>query len=308
MPTMRDEFWNAVYEYAVHNRDIVLLSADFSAPSLDQFRLNLPAQYVKMGITEQAMILVASGMAIEGKHAYCYAIAPFLTMRCLEQIRLYPAAMNLPVVLVGVGAGFSYGDSGMTHHALEDISILRSLPNMRIFQPCDNATTREMVKLLQNNKGPVYVRLDRYAEENLIGTVESVSTGINVIRPPKAVTILTSGYMVKTALAVAEELEKQGTTVGILDACILPVQSTRLQDVLQSVRDLVVLEEHTLPGGLGSYLLECISDLRLSVRVTRIGADLRDGYCEEYSGRTAIHRLLKLDVASVVDTIKCLEE
>lgn len=307
MLTMRDAFWDEIYNFAKNDKNVVIVSADFSAPSLDKFRSELSAQYVKMGITEQAMILVASGMALEGKRPFCYAIAPFLTMRCFEQIRLYPAAMNLPVVLVGVGAGVAYSDSGLTHHALEDVSIIRALPNMRIFQPCDNETTRKMASMLINTQTPVYLRLDRYAEEKLVTSIEDVETGINVIKEPRPITILASGYMVKKAIQVADQLAEQGIEVGVLDACILPIDSKRLKNVLTPIRKLVTLEEHTLAGGLGSYILECVNDQKLPIHVTRIGADLMHGYIEEYSSRDAIHEQLHLDITTILEIIKELD-
>lgn len=308
MPTMRDAFWNRIFTKAKENRDIVLLSADFSAPSLDQFRLELPAQYLRLGITEQNMILMATGLALEGKRPFCFAIAPFLTMRCYEQIRLYAAGMNLPITLVGVGSGLAYADSGYTHHALEDVSIMRALPHMRIFQPCDNATVERMADLVLESASPAYFRLDRYSEDRLIEDPETVATGLNVLRPVQPITIMASGYMVKTALKAADALNARGISVGVLDACILPFQQGRFRKLAETMQSLLVLEEHTLPGGLGSYVLECVSDLRLPLTVYRHGLDLSEGYVKEYSGRETVHRQYQIDVGSVMETVEKLEE
>ena len=122
--TMRDTFWNRVYELAKEDKDVIVVAADMGAPALDKFRTDLTNQFVNAGIAEQNAMLISTGLALAGKKVFVYAIAPFITMRCYEQIRNYPAGMDLPVTVVGVGAGFSYEDSGPTHHSIEDITIL----------------------------------------------------------------------------------------------------------------------------------------------------------------------------------------
>lgn len=306
MPAMRDAFWNRIYERAKEDRDIVVLSADFSAPSLDRFRLELPAQYIRLGIAEQNMILMAAGLALEGKRPFCYAIAPFLTMRCFEQIRLYAAGMNLPITLVGVGAGFSYADSGYTHHALEDVSLMRALPHMRIFQPCDNASVREMADMLTQSEGPAYLRLDRYGEETLAFQKETIEKGYHIVRPVQPVTLVASGCMVKTALDAAEQLQNAGISVGVVDICRIPADEA-LYGVLSRAEEVVVLEEHTLPGGLGSYILEQFCEKNFPIKVHRIGLDLSGGCPEEYSGRQALHKLCRIDTERVVQLVRGLE-
>lgn len=307
MPAMRDIFWNRIYERARDDRNIVVLSADFSAPSLDRFRLELPAQYIRLGIAEQNMILMAAGLALEGKHPFCYAIAPFLTMRCLEQIRLFVAGMDLPITLVSVGAGFSYADSGYTHHALEDIAQMRTLPHMQVFQPCDNASVRKMADMLIQLNGPAYLRLDRYGEETVAFREETSKKGFHIVRPVQKITLVASGYMVKTALSAADQLQEAGISVGVVDFCRIPVDDA-LYDTLAQVEKLVILEEHTLPGGLGSYMLEQLCDRRLLIEVYRAGLDLSGGYPEEYSGRQALHELYQIDSEHVIQLVKRLEQ
>lgn len=306
MPNMRDVFWDEIYNYARENRDVVVLSADFAAPSLDKFRLDLPAQFINLGISEQNMILVAAGMALEGKIPFCYAIAPFISMRCFEQTRLYAAGMNLPITLVGVGAGFAYSDSGYTHHALEDIAIMRTLPHMKIFQPCDNDTTKIMAKLSVESTSPIYLRLDRYGKENLIGDTKDVPSGLTVVKKIQAVTILASGNMMITALEVAEKLSEKNISVGVVDSCILPVDKVRFKKLFADVKNLIVLEEHNRVGGIGSNVLEVISDLDMSIRVKRFAIDLSGGYIREYGGRSLIHQQQKIDPDSIISYI--LEE
>lgn len=303
---MRDVFWNRIYERAKEDRNIVILSADFSAPSLDRFRLDLPSQYIRLGISEQNMILMAAGMALEGKRPFCFAISPFLTMRCLEQIRLYAAGMKLPIILVGVGAGFSYSDSGYTHHALEDITLMRALPNMRVLQPCDNASVQKMADMLLQSDGPAYLRLDRYGEETIAFQEATTEKGFHIVRPIQRVTLAASGYMVKTALNAAERLQRAGISVGVVDICCIPVDDA-IYGLLSQAEKLVVLEEHTLPGGLGSYMLEQVCAKKLPIDVYRVGLDLAEGYPEEYSGRQALHEMYQIDSEHIVQLVQRLE-
>lgn len=303
MPAMRDVFWDCIYERAKEDRNVIVLSADFSAPALDRFRLELPSQYIRLGIAEQNMILMATGLAMEGKRPFCYAIAPFLTMRCFEQIRLYASGMDLPITLVGVGAGFSYADSGYTHHALEDISLIRSLPHMRIFQPCDNASIRKMADILLKSSGPAYLRLDRSSDELVSFQEETIEKGYHIVRPIQRITLAASGYMVRTALDAAAQLQSSGISVGVVDICRIPADED-LYRALSQAEKVIVLEEHTLPGGLGSYILEQFCERGVSANVQRVGLDLSDGYPEEYSGRQALHKLYQIDAEHIVQLVK----
>jgi len=162
LESQRDTFFNSLFKLAKEDKRIMVVTADCGAPSLDQWRNELPCQFINVGIAEQQMIALAAGLALEGKRPYCYAIAPFATLRCYEFIKVDICLMNLPVVIVGVGAGLSYSEAGPTHHATEDIAIMRALPNMRIASISNNEQAREIV----SEEGPLYIRLDRQVEAN----------------------------------------------------------------------------------------------------------------------------------------------
>jgi transketolase len=161
MGTMRDSFFDTLYKIARRDPDVMLVDADMGAPSLDKFRRDMPAQFVNVGIAEQNAISVAAGLTLGGKKAFAYAIAPFITLRCYEQIKVNMCSMKIPVACVGVGAGFSYEDSGPTHHTTEDIAIMRALPNMTIFNVSDNIMASACAKIAYEYESPLYVRLDR---------------------------------------------------------------------------------------------------------------------------------------------------
>ncbi|KKN75029.1 hypothetical protein LCGC14_0385310 [marine sediment metagenome] len=157
MVSQRDAFFSKLFKLAKEDDRIVVVTADCGAPALDQWREELPCQFINVGIAEQQMIALAAGLALEGKRPYCYAIAPFATLRCYEFIRVDVSLMNLPVVIVGVGAGLSYSEAGPTHHATEDIACMRALPNMKIASISSNGQIDEVLR----EEGPMYVRLDR---------------------------------------------------------------------------------------------------------------------------------------------------
>lgn len=299
--TMRDVFFNRLYEYAKKDRNIVIVSADFSAPSLDKYRLEIPGQYIFCGISEQSMILLATGLALEGKKVFCYAIAPFLTMRCFEQIRNYPAGMNLPITLVGVGAGVAYDDSGYTHHAMEDIAIMRTLPNMRVFQPCDNADVEQILEYAMQASHPMYVRLDRYGIDALYEGERNVRTGLSVVTEPKAVTVVASGSMMKAALEVQEQAAAEGIQIGLVNLTSVPVDGDEFERLMSGVQTIITMEEHTVTGGIGSYLLELISQRDMNIRVKRVGFNK---FVEEFGGRDNIYRCHQMDAASVLTLVK----
>lgn len=299
MAAMRDEFFDFIYEKAKADREVVILSADFSAPSLDKFRLNLPSQYIFMGISEQNMMLVAAGLAVEGKRPICYAIAPFATLRCLEQTKLYAAGMNLPIIIAGVGAGVAYNDSGYTHHALEDIAVMRTLAHMRVFQPCDNEDTRQMARLALQSDGPVYIRLDRYGEEKLFEASHTVSRTYSVVRKPERITLLASGSMMKVADRVCRDMKSKGEAIGLINANIIPLDGGLLKEELSGVSHLVTLEEHALAGGLGSHVLELVSDFSIPVEVKRFGFDLSSGYVDCFGTRDEIYESYHVDASAV---------
>ncbi|MGE5294008.1 MAG: hypothetical protein ACM3VT_04215, partial [Solirubrobacterales bacterium] len=158
--TQRDAFFERLYELARKDKDIVIVAADMSAPALDQFRTDLPGQFVNVGIAEQNAIQIASGLAMTGKKAFAYAISPFITLRCLEQIRVSNGIMGIPITIVGMGTGFSYCSDGPTHHLIEDLAIMRAIPNIRIMNVTDNVMARSLADMTCGGiEGATYIRL-----------------------------------------------------------------------------------------------------------------------------------------------------
>ena len=273
-----------------------------SAPSHDKFRRNLSSQFVNAGIAEQNMITVASGLALGGKNVFTYAIMPFITLRCYEQIKIDMCAMNVPMTTVGVGAGFSYSDSGPTHHTTEDIAIMRCLPNITILNVTDNTMASACAEIAYKSKAPLYIRLDREPFQVLYKKNEDFSKGMSCLREGKDLCIIATGNMVHKALEVVSILEKYSIKVAVVDLYRLkPINVKTLLKFIEQSEKIVTLEEHLINGGLGSIIAEVLVDNNVTIPLKRIA--IPDKYCYTYGGRECIRKTIGLDTNGVVKTI-----
>lgn len=301
---MRDQFFNELYKLFQEDPQAVFITADNGAPTLDQFARDFPDRFFNVGIAEQQLIGMACGMAFEGKKVYVYAIAPFVSLRCYEQVKLDVCAMNLPIVLIGVGAGYAYDIMGPSHHTVEDVSIMRALPNLKIYSMADGSSAGELAALVHHDRSPQYIRFDRaglpevYAERGI-----DIGEGLTQLRSGSDLCIVTSGVMVHQALTAADLLHQSaGLNVGVIDVFRLkPLNGEALKKHLHNVARVVTLEEHLLAGGLGSLVAEWMIDEDLRMPTMRIGQD--DRFVFDYGGRKAIWEKYGLDVGAVVARI-----
>ena len=306
MLTMRDAFFTKIFEKAKKNPDIVVLTSDFSAPSFDRFRTELPGQFINTGISEQNTMLIAAGLALSGKIVFVTSIAPFITMRCFEQIRLYAADMNLNIKIVAVGAGFSYNTAGPTHHSVEDIALMRTLPNIKIFSPCCNSQVEAFAVHCVEFPGPFYVRLDRMILDELYGGSfnQIDNPGFSILKNVSPLTIAATGYMVKTAINIAAILDKQGVSVGVIDINCIPFDEKIFMNTLTNVKQLITIEEHVKQGGLGSYICEILSEHKISLSVKRFSFDFSKGFYHKYGSRDEMHEACGIGLSSIISFIK----
>lgn len=286
---MRDAFWDEIYELAKKDKDIVIVSADFGAPSLDKFRRDFPEQYINTGISEQNAILLATGLALEGKKPIAYAITQFITLRCFEQIRIYPCGMNLPVTIVGVGAGACYWESGYTHHSLEQLSIMRTLPNLEIINCSSQRMASEVADYIVQGTGPKYVQLDREVISRIHTVSVDFKTGFKRLSKKSHNLVIATGNMVNEALKIQSEVEE---VYDVLDVYKMPLEKSAFRKELDGIKKIITLEENTRNGGMGSYILEMLSDDMATIPIMRMGLDT-DGGCEpsyNYAGRESIRK------------------
>ena len=299
---IRDAFFDRLYDIAAKDKNVIFMTADMGALSLEKFKRDLPEQYINVGISEQNLISVAAGLALTGKKVFVYAITSFITQRCYEQIRVDLCGMNLPVTIIGSGPGLTYGSDGSTHHAIEDVAIMRALPNLTILSPCDAISSSAVAKFSYDSSKPVYVRLDKGKLPAMYKDANDLSEGLSLIRAGKDVAIITTEVMVHNALAVADELHKHSISASVLDIFkIKPVNEQMLIDRIGDVKLIVALEEHLIDGGIGSIVSEIIAGKGLAIRVLRMG--ITDKKLDKYGDREWMHEFYGLDVNSLTKTI-----
>ena len=214
---IRDAFFDQLYFKGSTDNNIVILSADMDAFSLRRFSKDFPDQYINVGVSEQNMINIASGLALSGKTIFCYSIASFATLRCYEQIKVNLCSLNLPVTIIGAGAGFSFGYDGPTHHGHQDLSSMRLLPEMTIIELSSNELAQKAVDFCINNNGPAYVRLDKGPFPEWKNNDVDFSKGFRILKPLNKINLITNGFMTRTALKVSNTLNSKGIKCGVID-------------------------------------------------------------------------------------------
>ncbi len=299
----RDAFFDELFRMARVDRNVIFMTADMGAFSLERFKQNLPEQYINVGVAEQNMVSVAAGLALGGKNVFIYSIVPFVTLRCYEQIKVDLSGMNLPVTIIGIGAGVMYGGDGPTHHALHDIAVMRTLPGMTIINPTDSVLTEASVRWAYNHPGPVYIRLEKgklpllYDDRN-----HDLQKGWSEVREGQDVVIFSTGFMVHTALKAAESLAREGLSVRVIDVFkVKPLNEPDLIDMMLRAERIVTLEENSLIGGLGTALAEIRADAGCGVPMKRLACP--DSHCTIPSSRDSIHRHYRLDADHVAERV-----
>jgi len=304
---MRNAFVKALTELAENDSRVTLIVGDLGFGVVADFAERFPNQFLNIGVAEQNMTGVAAGMAMAGRIVFTYSIANFPTIRCLEQIRNDVCYHKLNVVVVSVGGGFTYGALGMTHHATEDLAIMRSLPEMTVFAPGDPLEADAATRSAAGGMGPVYLRLGRAGEPVVHDQAQipwQVGRAI-LVRDGSDGTLISTGGMLATAVDVADRLSELGHQVRVLSMPTLkPFDS---QAVIRAARetDLVVtLEEHTVLGGLGSAAAEVLAENQSGVRFRRIGVP--SAFTREVGSQEHLRRFNKLDAASILDSVLSL--
>jgi transketolase len=257
---VRTAFINELIQQARARADIFLAVGDLGFSVVEPFAEEFPGRFLNAGVAEQNMTGVAAGLASEGYHVFTYSIANFPTLRCLEQVRNDVAYHRLPVTVVSVGAGFAYGNLGYSHHAIQDIGILRTLPEMTILSPADPGETRECVQWLAENPCPSYLRLGKAGELELHQARGLTQGPLKIFEGKSDCAVVTTGSILKVALDAARKLAGEGASVSVFSCPWLqPVKAEWFQP-LTHFRRLVVVEEHLAAGGLASLLREHLAN------------------------------------------------
>jgi transketolase len=298
---MRAAFLQALFEEARRDARIVLVNPDTVGFYCESYRREFPDQYLNAGIAEQNAVGVSAGLALTGRRPFVFNILAFNSFRCFEQVRLDVCAMDLSIVLVGIGAGIDYGNFGPSHHAMGDVALMRSLPGMTVWSPADEVAAATLVRHCLQAGGPAYLRLHR-SEKRLVyrnGAPPELKEGLAVLRPGRDLLIAATGPMVRRALEVADALSSHAVDTGVVDVFRLkPFPEQRFVDLAEPFSRIATLEEHLTSGGLGSAVLEALADRGLPKNVRRFG--LPDRFWRVCGDRDYLHRQCGLDAATLV--------
>jgi transketolase len=273
---VRTAFVEELLELATHNPRVWLVTGDLGYSVLEPFAARLPDRYLNAGVAEQNMIGMAAGLAREGAIVFVYSLANFPTFRCLEQIRNDVCYPSTSVVIVSVGSGFSYGSHGSTHHAIEDLGLMRCLPNIAVVSPGDPSEARLATQALAKRAGPAYLRLGKTGE-----AVVRSATGDNFelgmlrrIRDGRDVTLVATGPILALAEEAAHALSQRGVDARLLSAHTLkPFDVPGLLRAADETAGVVTIEEHRLTGGLRSAVADALVGTGFVRRVKSLGVD-----------------------------------
>jgi transketolase len=305
---MRETCLKTVYELARTDERIFFIGSDLGAGVMKEFKQNIPARFFMEGVSEANIIGMAAGLAMEGQIVYVNTIATFLTRRCYEQVAVDLCLHNVNVRLISAGGGLVYAPLGPTHLAIEDIAIMRALPNMCVLAPADAIEMKRLVAATVDHHGPIYIRVAKGHDP-----VVTKDTGPFVIgkavpmRDGSDALLVCTGVTLQVCLAAAEKLAAQG-----VQACVLHLPTVKPLDVkailerVEAVPVVVTVEEHTLQGGVGSAVAEvlCETDLLAERRMKRIG--IPDVFPDKYGDQAGLMKKYGISADNVCEQVTTL--
>lgn len=300
---MRNAFADEIVQLATLDSRIVLLSGDIGNRLFDPFKTKFRSRFYNCGVAEANMASVAAGMAMCSLRPVTYTITPFNTTRCLEQIRDDICYHNVPVIIVGTGSGLSYASLGCTHHSCEDISFLRSIPNMTVLCPGDTMELRSLLRLAFRLKGPAYMRIGKTNEPVIHSAPPDLVIGKGfTIQRGTDLCILSTGNMLPIALETSKILQTSNLRAELISMhTIKPLDTELLSNLSRRFSLLVTIEEHSLIGGLGSSVSEWLADQSVSLNLLRFGT--QDKFPHPIGSQTYIRDLFGLNPPTIANKI-----
>lgn len=301
---MRDTFVRTLVELAKENKNIELITGDLGFGVLKPYYETVPDQFTNAGIAEQNMTTVAAGMALEGKIVFTYSIGNFPTLRCLEQIRNDCAYHHANVKVVCVGGGFVYGSLGMSHHATEDLAILRALPDVVVMAPADLVEAEECTKALATYSGTAYLRLGRGGEKRIHDSIEDFQIGKAIkVHGGEKIAIFSTGAIFEEVTVAYDKLVERGYSPAVYTfPTIKPIDIETIEEVAKNFKLIVTCEEHNIVGGFGGAVAEVIAEMKFKKAVLmRIG--INDEYAIRVGNQKYLREQYNIDAESIVKRV-----
>lgn len=302
---MRDAFVNKLTKLAEADEDIVLLTGDLGFGVFENFESKFPGQYFNVGVAEQNMTGLAAGLALEGKKVITYSIANFPTLRCLEQIRNDGCYHDLNITIVASGGGFSYGSLGMSHHATEDIGILRALPAMRVVAPGTAWEASEAIEALVKGDGVGYLRLDKTVANENKNHLFSLDHSIRYVEGAE-LTLIATGGILRDTIQASELLKEHGIDTRVVSMnSIKPIDKDMIIAAVKETGGIVTIEEHNIDGGLGSAVAEvCMDNGFIPKKFLRIG--INNQYSSIVGSQDYLKAHYQIDAIAIFKRVKTL--
>ena len=297
---MRNAFADEILKLALADERIVVLSGDIGNRLFDKFKAAMPTRFYNCGVAEANMISLAAGLASSGLRPVCYTITPFVTTRCLEQIKLDVCYHSMPVTIVGTGSGLSYAALGSTHHSFEDLAIMRSLPGMNVLAPADAPELRSAMRWAFAQNQPAYLRIGKKGEPVLTEEAAFTAGRWQCLRTGSSVTLLACGTILGEVLAAADLLAKDDIQATVWNcASVKPLDLEALAHLGSS--PVFSIEEHSVLGGFGSAVAEFLSGRTNPPRLIRIG--IPDEFLHDCGEQEEARVYCGLDAASLARRI-----
>ncbi len=300
---MRNAFADELTRIARENDKVVLLSGDIGNKLFDNFKKVDETRFFNCGVAEANMMGVAAGMALSGLRPVVYTITPFTTTRCFEQIRVDVCYHKVPVVIVGTGSGLSYAELGPTHHSLEDIAILRTLPGMRVLAPCDATELRLALRAALHEDGPVYIRIGKKGEPAIHAQAPDFRIGkAIVVRPGTDVALIATGTIMPEVVKAADLLHGHGVSAEVVSChSVKPLDHSYLEEACTRFKLLATVEEHSRIGGLGGVVSEWRAVRRDAPAQISFGTD--DEFMHEVGSQDYARKKYGLTASNIVDKV-----
>lgn len=295
---VRDVFFQRIYEKTREGEDFVVVSSDIGAPGLDDFRRDFPNRFINVGIAEQNSIAVASGLQLAGKKAITYGLNPFPVTRAFDQVRNIMAYLQIPITVTALNAGTCSADAGYTHMAVENVSLMRSLKNIKIICPSDETIVLKLADMIPDAPCPRYVPFDKFIEGTLYDPDEiDFDAGFVTNKQKSDVAVVTYGIM-------AHRCMKMNLPAKVIDCFSLPVSEEKFLEEVKGCARIITVEDGVVQGGIGSMVLEILSDRGVQIPVERKGLRFLQGYPGVYTNRELLLNEERLSLAQIEREIR----
>ena len=306
--SLREQFVSRLVKYSKKNKNLFLLTGDLGFSVLEPFREENPKRFFNMGVSEQNMMGVAAGLSLEGNKVFTYSISNFATSRCHEQVRNDICYHNLDVTIVSTGGGLAYGALGYTHHGIEDIAIMRCLPNMTVYVPSDRFELDLCFDKILCNKGPKYLRLSRGKEPDIYQKAIPKSTEIIELEKSSDITLFSCGPILEQAIECVEYFKKKGISIGLYSFPVISHNlSSRIKRLLSQSSIFITVEEHKNIGGFGSFISELGISMKNPPQIISCGVSSKN--INSVGNQEHLRKINKIDKSGLIKTVfKVLKE